>query len=135
MEGPGATSGLWGAISGPWGAISETLANGLGLSISLGPATGDLLAEPNCSRRRGLNSLNTSIISLSFSKAEFIRLALKGTLVGGGGGGGLLTLVETEPQLYYQQFEYSLILLNLFRCPPTVDQGAKLPLEESHGTP
>ena len=142
MEGPGATSGLWGVISGPWGTISgpcgaasETLANGLGLTISLGPADGDLLAEPTCSQRGGLSPLNTSIISLSLAKAEFIRLASKATAGGREGGCCLLTLFDIEPQLYYQQFEYSLILLNSLRYPPNVDQGAKLPLEETHGTP
>ena len=77
-------SHIWalGATTGPWGAISETLSIGLGLSISLDPAVGDLLAEPK-SRRRGLNSLKTSIISLIFSKAEFIRPALKDTVAGG----------------------------------------------------
>ena len=55
--------------------------------------------------------------------------------MGGGGGGGCVCVVDIEPQLYYQQFEYSLILLNSFRYPPNVDQGAKLPSEKTHGTP
>ena len=101
--------GSGGATTGPWGAVSETLSIGLGLSISLDPAFGDLLAEPK-SRRRGLNSLKTSIISLIFSKAEFIRPALKDTVAGGGGG---LKLVETEPLLHYQHVEYSVNLLDL----------------------
>ena len=133
VEGPGATSGPWGAASGPWGAVSETLAMGLGLAISLGPTDGDLLSEPTCSRGGVLRPRNSSSISLSLAKAEFIRLAPKTAATGG--GGGLVTLVDIEPQLHYQQFEYSLILLNSFRYPPNVDQGVKLPSVETHGTP
>ena len=58
------------------------------------------------------------------AKAEFIRPASKTAAAGGGGGGGGgVTLVDIESQLHYQQFEYSLILLNSFRYPPNVDQG------------
>ena len=66
------------------GAVSETWAKGLGLAISLGPADGDLLSEPTCSRGGGLRPRNSSSISLSLAKAEFIRLASK-TAAGGGG--------------------------------------------------
>ena len=128
---------IW-ALGGRIWAVSETLAMGLGLAISLGPADRDLLSEPTCSRRGGLPPRNSSSISLSLAKAEFIRLASKTAAAGEGGGGCvcvcvLVTLVDIEPQL--QRFEYSLILLNSFRYPPNVDQGVKLPSEETHGTP
>ena len=68
-----------------WGVASKTLSIGLGLTISLDPAVGDLLAEPN-SRRRDVNSLKTSITLLNFSKAEFKSPASTDTVEGGGGG-------------------------------------------------
>ena len=77
---------------------------GLGLAISLGPADGDLLSEPTCSREGVLRPRNSSSISSSLAKAEFIRLASKTAAAGGGGG---VTSVDIEPQLHYQQFEYS----------------------------
>ena len=51
-EGPGAKTGLWGATTGTCGAESGTLAKGLGLTLSLGPAVGDLLSDPSLGKQR-----------------------------------------------------------------------------------
>ena len=82
--------GSGGPHQGPGGAVSGTLATGLGLTISLDPAVGDLLAEPN-SLRKGTNLLKVSIILLTLSKND----ASTETVVDGGGGNWL------QLKLYY----------------------------------
>ena len=68
-EGLGATSGLLGATTGPCGAESGTLAKGLGLTISLGPAVGDLLSEPKLVSN-GTSLSNVFIILVTLSKND-----------------------------------------------------------------
>ena len=76
--------GSGGATSGPWGAVSGTLSTGLGLTISLDPAVGGLLAEPN-SLRKGTNLLKVSIILLTLSKND---VSIETVVDGAGGGRG-----------------------------------------------
>ena len=75
-----------GATSGPCGAVSGTLSIGLGLTISLGPAVGDLLAEPKLVSK-GTNLSKVFIILLTLSKNDEST-----TVVDGGGSGNWLQL-------------------------------------------
>ena len=54
MKGQELHLGSGGPHQGPGGAVSGTLSTGLGLTISLDPAVGDLLAEPK-PLRKGTN--------------------------------------------------------------------------------
>ena len=77
-----------GATSGPCGAVSGILAIGLGLTISLGPAVGDLLAEPKLVSK-GTNLSKVFIILLTLSKNDESTTVVDG---GGGGSGNWLQL-------------------------------------------
>ena len=68
-EGPGAKTGLWGATTGTCGAKSGTLAKGLGLTISLGPAVGDFLSDPKLVSN-GTSLSNVFIILVTRSKND-----------------------------------------------------------------
>ena len=72
---------------------------GLGLSISMGPADGDLLSEPTCSRREGSTppKFIKHLIKLGKSSIHKTSVKTRGS-GGGGGGGGLVTSVEIEFQ-------------------------------------
>ena len=80
-EGLGAKSGLWGATTGTCGAESGTLAKGLGLTISLGPAVGDLLSDPKLVSN-GTSLSNVFIILVTRSKND-----VSTTVVDWGGAG------------------------------------------------
>ena len=80
-EGPGAKTGLWGATTGTCGAESGTLAKGLGLTLSLGPAVGDLLSDPSLVIK-GTRLSNVFIMLLTRSKK-----AVSTTVVDWGGTG------------------------------------------------
>ena len=80
-EGPWAKTGLWGATTGTSGAESGTLAKGLRLTLSLGPAVGDLLSDATLVSK-GIRLSKVFIMLLTRSKK-----AVSTTVVDWGGTG------------------------------------------------
>ena len=71
-EGPGVKTGLWRATTGTCGAESVTLAKGLRLTLSLGPAVGDLLSDPSLVSK-GIRLSKVFIMLLTHSKKVCIN--------------------------------------------------------------